>query len=46
MASFWSMSPVAMSPMGRRNSEWIVCPSTFSAATPVGAHTAICFVVL
>ena len=32
-----------MSPIGSRNSEWIVCPSTLSAATPVGAHTAICF---
>ena len=35
----------AMSPIGSRNSEWIVCPSTFSAATPVGAQTAICFCV-
>ncbi len=24
VASFWSMSPLAMSPIGRRNSEWIV----------------------
>ena len=40
-----SSSLSAMSPIGRRNSEWIVCPSTFSAATPVGAHTAICFCV-
>ena len=34
-----------MSPIGSRNSEWIVCPSTFSAATPVGAQIAICFEV-
>ena len=33
----------AISPIGRRNSEWIVWPSTLSAATPVGAQTAICF---
>ncbi len=25
--------------------EWIVCPSTFNAATPVGAQIAICFFV-
>ena len=37
--SRWS----AMTPIGSRNSEWIVCPSTLSAATPVGAQIAICF---
>ena len=31
-----------MRPMGSRNSEWMVWPSTLRAATPVGAHTAIC----
>ena len=40
-----SSSLSAMSPIGSRNSEWIVCPSTFSAATPVGAQTAICLSV-
>ena len=40
-----SSSLSAISPIGSRNSEWIVCPSTLSAATPVGAHTAICLSV-
>ena len=43
VASDWSIWPSAMRPIGRRNSEWIVWPSTLSAATPVGAQTAICF---
>ena len=42
--SVWSMSWSAMTPIGSRNSEWIVCPPTLSAATPVGAQIAICFV--
>ena len=45
VASFWSMSWSAMSPIGSRNSEWIVCPPTLSAATPVGAAMTICFSV-
>jgi hypothetical protein len=32
--------------MGNRNSEWIVWPPTFRAATPVGAQITICFEVL
>ena len=44
-ASFWSMSWSAMTPIGRRNSEWMVCPPTLSAATPVGAQITICFCV-
>jgi hypothetical protein len=28
-----------MSPIGKRNSEWIVWPPTFRAATPVGARS-------
>ena len=32
-----SISLSAMRPMGSRKSEWIVWPSTLSAATPVGA---------
>ncbi len=43
--SFWSMSWSAMTPIGRRNSEWMVCPPTLSAATPVGAQITICFCV-
>ena len=39
--SSWS----AMTPIGSRNSEWIVCPPTFSAATPVGAQITTCFEV-
>src|SRR3954452_24388330 len=31
------MSWSAITPIGKRNSEWMVCPPTFSAATPVGA---------
>ena len=32
-----------MTPIGSRNSEWIVWPPTLSAATPVGAQITICF---
>ena len=44
-ASFWSISWSAMTPIGSRNSEWMVCPPTFSAATPVGAQITICLPV-
>jgi hypothetical protein len=44
-ASDCSISPRAMSPIGSRKSEWMVWPSTLSAATPVGAQTAICLLV-
>ena len=36
----WSSSWSAMTPIGSRNSEWMVCPPTLSAATPVGAQIA------
>ena len=41
--SLCSMSWSAMTPIGSRNSEWMVWPPTFSAATPVGAQMTICF---
>ena len=34
-----------MTPIGRRNSEWMVCPPTLRAATPVGAAITICLLV-
>jgi hypothetical protein len=34
-----------MTPIGSRNSEWMVCPPTLSAATPVGAQMTICLLV-
>ena len=34
-----------MTPIGSRKSEWIVCPPTLSAATPVGAQITTCFEV-
>ena len=40
-----SMSWSAMTPIGNRNSEWIVCPPTLRAATPVGAQITTCFEV-
>jgi hypothetical protein len=40
---FWSIGWSAMTPMGSRNREWIVCPPTLRAATPVGAAMTICF---
>ena len=37
------MSWSAITPIGSRNSEWMVCPPTLRAATPVGAQITICF---
>ena len=44
-SAFCSMSWSAMSPIDSRNSEWIVCPPTLRAATPVGAQMTTCFEV-
>jgi hypothetical protein len=39
----WSMSWSAMTPIGSRNSEWMVWPPTLSAATPWARRSASCF---
>ena len=44
-SALWSMSWSAITPIGSRNSEWMVCPPTFSAATPVGAQMTSGFAV-
>ena len=41
----WSISWSAMTPIGSRNSEWMVWPPTLSAATPVGAQITSCLEV-
>ena len=41
----WSIAWSAITPIGSRKSEWMVCPPTLRAATPVGAAITTCFEV-
>ena len=43
--SLWRSGEFAMTPRCSFSSEWIVCPPTFSAATPVGAVMTMFFEV-